>query len=78
MSHKTGAMDDRNTIIDDEALCDAVEKMSEYQKTQSMLSPTTELESQLDMLSEEDWSRIVASRQSRLASKTANPALRDP
>ena len=70
MGHKTGAMDDRYTIIDDEALDDAVAKMNDYQKRQSMISPTTDLERQLDAVSEEDWNRIVASRQSRVAAKT--------
>ena len=78
MGHKTGAMDDRYTIIDDEALDDAVAKMNEYQKTQAMISPTTELESQLALLSEEDWSRIVASRQSRGPSQAATCAPRLP
>jgi hypothetical protein len=50
MGHKTGAMDDRYTIIDDEALDDAVAKMNDYQKRQSMISPTAALESQLDLV----------------------------
>jgi integrase len=70
MGHKTGAMDDRYTIIDDEALEDAVAKMNDYQKRQAMISPTIDLERQLDAVSEEDWNRIVASRQSRVAAKT--------
>ena len=71
MGHKTGAMDDRYTIIDDEALDDAVSKMNDYQQRQSMISPTTDLESQLDSISEAEWDRIVALRQSRIAAKTA-------
>lgn len=71
MGHKTGAMDDRYTIIDDEAMDDAVAKMNDYQRNQSMISATTELESQLDSLSESDWNRIVANRQSRVAAKAA-------
>ena len=62
MGHKTSAMDDRYTIIDDEALDDATAKMNKYQKSQSMISGTSELESQLVSLSDEDWNRIVASR----------------
>ena len=58
MGHKTAAMDDRYTIIDDEALDVAVAKMNEYQKSQSMMSPTTELESQLEMLFDEDWNEL--------------------
>ncbi len=65
MGHKTGAMDDRYTIIDDEAMKDAVAKMNDYQSSQSMLSGTTDLQNQLSLLSDEEWSRIVASRQSR-------------
>jgi integrase len=68
MGHKTGAMDDRYTIIDDEALDDATAKMNEYQKNQAMMSATSELESQLNSLSEEDWNRIVASRSRQRAS----------
>jgi hypothetical protein len=32
MGHKTGSMDDRYTIVDDEALEDAIEKMRAYQQ----------------------------------------------
>lgn len=62
MGHKTEAMDDRYTIIDDEALVDAVAKMDRYQKSQSMISQTSELERRLQLLSDEDWTRLVASR----------------
>jgi integrase len=67
MGHKTGAMDDRYTIIDDEALEGAVAKMNDYQQRNSMVSLTGDLESQLSSLSEEDWNRIVAKRQPRQA-----------
>ena len=72
MGHKTGAMDDRYTIIDDEALDDAVAKMNDYQKRQSMFSPTTDLERQLESVSEEDWNRMIAARKSRIAAKAAS------
>ena len=62
-------MDDRYTIIDDEALKDAVAKMNDYQKRQSMMAPRTDLESQLDSMSEEDWNRIVVNGQSRVAAR---------
>ena len=71
MGHKTGAMDDRYTIIDDEALDDAIAKMNEYQKSQSMMSATSELETQLNSLSDEDWDRIVASRSRQLPPRAA-------
>jgi len=68
-------MDDRYTIIDDEALKDAVAKMNCYQEGQSMISATSDLERKLDAISEEDWNRIVATRQSRA---TARLPLRSP
>jgi len=35
------------------------------------MSATNELESQLDSLPDEEWNRIVADRQHRVAAKTA-------
>jgi len=75
MGHKTAAMDDRYTIIDDEALDVAVAKMNEYQKSQSMMSPTTELESQLEMWPEKigtNCRQPLVSRSSHSAGATPN------
>jgi hypothetical protein len=43
MGHKTGSMDDRYTVIDDEAFDDAMDKMNAYQKRQGMISELKEL-----------------------------------
>jgi len=72
MGHKTSAMDDRYTIIDDEAIDDAVVKMNDYQKRQSMISPTANLEIQLASVSDKEWDRIVSMRQSKQADRAAS------
>jgi integrase len=56
MGHKTGSMDDRYTIIDDEALADAVARVNHYQSQKSMRSEAGELASRIRSLPDEEWS----------------------
>jgi len=60
MGHKTGSMDDRYTIIDDEALADATDKMKNYQKERGMIAD--ELHSKVATLSQAEWNKLVALR----------------
>lgn len=43
MGHKTGSMDDRYTMVDDEALADARSKMSAYHQAKGLPNPADEL-----------------------------------
>ena len=68
MGHKTGSMDDRYTIIDDEILDAATEKMNTYQRGQGMMSEYLELKARLDTLTDAEFQRLVELRQSMKAS----------
>jgi integrase len=70
MGHKTGSMDDRYTIIDDEDLNAATEKMNAYQREQGMMSEYRELMSRIDSLSDVEFQRFTELRK-RI--KTADP-----
>jgi integrase len=74
IGHKTGSMDDRYTIIDDEALADAVAKMNHYQSEKAMRSGATELANRVQSLSDEEWQRLVQLRQQMLKSEAVPPA----
>jgi integrase len=63
IGHKTGSMDDRYTIIDDEALADAVEKVNRYQSEKAMRSEAKELANRVQSLSDAEWQKLVALRQ---------------
>lgn len=67
-------MDDRYTIIDDEALADAVAKMNHYQSEKAMRSGATELANRVQSLSDEEWQRLVQLRQQMLKSEAVPPA----
>ena len=63
MGHKTGSMDDRYTVIDDEAFEDAMDKMNAYQKRQGMISELKDLATRVESLSDAEFQRFVALRQ---------------
>jgi hypothetical protein len=63
-------MDDRYTIIDDEDLNAATEKMNAYQREQGMMSEYRELMSRIDSLSDVEFQRFTELRK-RI--KTADP-----
>jgi hypothetical protein len=63
MGHKTGSMDDRYTIIDDEDLDAATEKMNAYQRGQGMMSEYLELKARIDTLTDHEFQRFVELRQ---------------
>lgn len=58
MGHKTGSMDDRYTIIDDEAFADAKEKMNAYQQRQGMITELKELAGRVESLSDAEFQRF--------------------
>ena len=62
MGHKTGSMDDRYTVIDDEAFDDAIDKMNAYQKRQGMISELKELAARVESLSDAEFQRFVELR----------------
>jgi integrase len=62
MGHKTGSMDDRYTVIDDEAFEDAIDKMNAYQKRQGMISELKELAARVESLSDAEFQRFIALR----------------
>jgi integrase len=66
MGHKTGSMDDRYTVIDDEDLDAAVEKMNSYQKQQGMMSEFRELAGRVESLTDGEFQRLVALRQTMI------------
>jgi integrase len=63
MGHKTGSMDDRYTVIDDEAFDDAIDKMNAYQKRQGMISELKELAARIESLSDNEFQQFIALRQ---------------
>ncbi len=63
MGHKTGSMDDRYTVIDDEAFDDAIDKMNACQKRQGMISELKELAARVESLSDAEFQRFIALRQ---------------
>ena len=76
MGHKTGSMDDRYTVIDDEAFEDAIDKMNAYQKRQGMISELKELAARVESLSDAEFQRFVELRQTlngSAARATATP-----
>ena len=62
MGHKTGSMDDRYTVIDDEAFEDAIDKMNAYQKRDGMISELKELAARVESLSDAEFQRFIALR----------------
>ena len=68
MGHNTSSMDDRYTIIDDEALSDAIEKMKGYQERKGMLKD--DLETRIASLSDAEWDRLAALRRSGSATRS--------
>jgi len=76
MGHKTGSMDDRYTIIDDEALADAVAKVNQYQSQNAMRSEAKELANRVQSLSDEEWHKLVALRRQRSSPRRASPGRR--
>src|SRR5262249_42040947 len=63
IGHKTGSMDDRYTVIDDEAFDDAIDKMNAYQKRKGMISELKELAARVESLSDAEFQRFVVLRQ---------------
>jgi hypothetical protein len=63
MGHKTGSVDDRYTVIDDEAFEDAIDKINAYQKRQGMISELKELAAGMESkngrrISQKNWKRL--------------------
>ncbi len=71
MGHKTGSMDDRYTIIDDEDLDAAAEKMNAYQKERGMHSEYEALQARLDTLTDREFQRFVELRFVSAAARAA-------
>ena len=74
MGHKTGSMDDRYTVIDDEAFDDAIDKMNAYQKRQGMISELRELAARVESLSDAEFQRFIALRQKIARTKSSATA----
>jgi integrase len=74
MGHKTGSMDDRYTVIDDEAFEDAIDKMNAYQKRQGMISELKELAARVESLSDAEFQRFIALRQKIARTKSSATA----
>ena len=56
-------MDDRYTIIDDEAVDDAKEKMNAYQRSRGMISELKELAERVESLTDAEFKRFVELRE---------------
>jgi hypothetical protein len=75
MGHKTGSMDARYTVIDDEAFDDGIDKMNAYQKRQGMISELKELAARVESLSDAEFQRFVALRQKVAQGSARNATL---
>jgi hypothetical protein len=71
---KLGSMDDRYTVIGDEAFEDAIDKMNAYQQRQGMTSEPKELAARVESLSDGEFQRLVALwPEDRLAARKTLP-----
>jgi hypothetical protein len=61
MGHASDSMDKRYTIIDDEAMTDAVERMGRYQKRKGMVKGP-DVTALVSGLSDAEWLKLVALR----------------
>jgi integrase len=73
MGHKSNSMDDRYTIMDDEAFDVAIKKINDYQQQRGMMSEIKALAARVVSLTDPDFQRLVFLRQQLAAKPPESP-----